>query len=352
MSKRQIKSLRLLFTLLVLALFYFLEERPITSSNEPILLYASACHDDLRKVYLDAIHQANESIYLIMYSLSDEKVIQALNRKAREGVKITVEYDPSTPQRGYEKLISIKRIPIDMNGLMHQKILIIDGARVWIGSANFTTESLRLHDNLAAGLTSPELSHTILAESPARLFKIGGQQLEFWNLPRDRKEGLSRLIELIDLAHDSIRIAMYTWTHPELTAAVIRAHKRGVLVEIILDRGQAGGVGRKTTTQLVDSGIPVWLSGGRKLLHHKCLWIDGSILANGSANWTKAAFSKNKDCFFILHDLTEEQQKKLKTMWFRTRALSNKQHLLVFGKGPIIIRNHHLELVGMAAQAA
>ncbi|MCC5832764.1 MAG: phosphatidylserine/phosphatidylglycerophosphate/cardiolipin synthase family protein [Chlamydiales bacterium] len=349
MSKRLIKSLRLIFTLLVVALLFYLEEKPISSSDEPVELYSSACQDDLRKVYLDAINGAEESIYLIMYSLSDDRVIKALNKKAREGIKVVVTHDPTTYQKGYERLKAIKRIPIAISGLMHQKILIVDGKRVWIGSANFTTESLRLHDNLVAGLNSPELAQLILSESFGHTFIIGDQRLEFWSLPRDKKNAFSRLIELIDKAEDSIRVAMYTWTHPELTDAVIRAHKRGVLVEVILDRGQANGVGRITTKRLVEAGLCVWLSSGQKLLHHKCLWVDEKILVNGSANWTKAAFSKNKDCFFILNDLTEDQQNKLRTMWFRTRALSNKEHLLVFGNGPILIRNDEFKLIDMAA---
>jgi len=276
-------------------------------------------------------------------------VIHALNQKAQKGVEITVVHDTSTNQKGYEKLVKIHRQPLKMSGLMHQKILIVDHEKVWIGSANFTTESLRLHDNLVTGLISPELSQTILHEKPQRTFKIGGQLFEFWNLPRDRKEGLTRLIKLIDAAQKTVRVAMYTWTHPLLTEAIIRAHERGVSVELILDRGQANGVGRKALKSLINSGVSVWLSSGHKLLHHKCLWVDGTILVNGSANWTRAAFSRNRDCFFILHNLTEDQQKKMESMWSRTRILANKKHLVVFGQRPQLIWNHQFELVGRAA---
>ncbi len=326
MHKRLIKSSRTLFSLALLGLFFFLQEKPIPSSNEPIQLYASVCHDNLQKIYLNAIEGAQESIYLVMYSLSDDKVIKALNKKAQKGVAITVVHDTSTPQKGYERLVSIKRVPIVMSGLMHQKILVVDNERIWIGSANFTTDSLRLHDNLVARVTSPELSQNILAEDPTQKFKIGGQLLEFYNLPKDKKKGLARLIDLIDHAEHSVRVAMYTWTHPDLTEAVIRAHNRGVTVEIILDRGQANGVGRKATKALVDAGVAVWLSSGQKLLHHKCFWLDENILINGSTNWTRAAFTKNKDCFFILHDLTEDQKDKMRTLWKRTRILSKKEH--------------------------
>jgi phosphatidylserine/phosphatidylglycerophosphate/cardiolipin synthase-like enzyme len=326
--KRLINLFRLLFIPLVLALLFYLQERPIPSSDAPIELYATATHDDLRKIYLDAIEQAKESIYLFMYSLSDEKMISALNQKAEEGVAITVIHDSSTDQSGFDRLDSIQHFGLEINGLMHQKILITDQEKVWIGSANFTSESLRLHDNLVAKVMSPELSKTLLYTLPAHTFTIGGQLFEMWILPEERREGLHRLLSLIEGARHSIRVAMYTWTHPELTEAIIRAHQRGVSVEVILDRGQANGVGRKSLKRLINARVPIWLSTGQKLLHHKCMWVDGEILVNGSANWTGAAFSRNKDCFFILHDLTKEQKAKLEQMWLRTRILSRKKELL------------------------
>ncbi|MCH9627831.1 MAG: Cardiolipin synthase [Chlamydiales bacterium] len=325
MLNRLIKPARILFTLLILLLFFYLEERPTLSSNEPVQLYASACHDDLCKVVLNAIQGASESIYLVMYSLNENKVIKALNQKAKEGVEVTVVYDPTTPQEGYEKLVGIKRLPIKISGLMHKKILIVDQERILVGSANFTRGSLRSHDNLVVGATSAELSRVIQNEEPEKQFIVGGQRLEFWSLPRDKKEGLTRLIGLIEGAQKTIQVAMYTWTHPVLTEAIVQAHQRGVHVEVILDRGQANGVGRKALQSLVNSGVPIWLSTGRKLLHHKCLVVDNAVLVNGSANWTRAAFSRNHDCFFVLQDLSEAQQEKLATLWKRTRILSTRK---------------------------
>lgn len=321
--KKKSVTLRWLFTLFVLVGLYYLQDKPLISSGQPIELYET--HDQLRNLYLSAIKNAKKSIHVTIYSLSDQSLINALNEKCTDGVSIEVIHDAKTDQTGFNKLQSIEHYGLEMNGLMHQKILIIDGESVWIGSANFTTESLRLHDNLVSKVASPELAHTLLNSQPNRKFIIGNQLFEIWRLPEERDEGLERLLALIQGATKTIRVAMYTWTHPILTEAICAAHKRGVGVEILLDRGQAEGVGKATLKALVKSGVPVWLSGGQKLLHHKCMWIDGKILVNGSANWTRAAFSRNKDCFFILHDLTEAQLAKLEQMWKRTRVLSKKK---------------------------
>lgn len=321
--KKKSVTLRWLFTLLVLAGIYYFQERPVVSSNLPIELYET--NDHLRNLYLSAIQGAKESIHLTMYSLSDQSLINALNQKSREGVSIQVIHDAKTDQTGFNKLQSIEHHGLEMSGLMHQKILIIDKENVWIGSANFTTESLRLHDNLVSKVISPELAQTLLNHQLNRNFLIGNQLFEMWQLPEDKDAGLERLLALIQGATKTIRVAMYTWTHTGLTDAICAAHKRGIKVEIILDRGQAEGVGKKALKKLTRSGVPVWLSSGQKLLHHKCMWVDEKTLVNGSANWTKAAFSRNKDCFFILHNLTEEQNAKLEQMWKRTRVLSKKK---------------------------
>ena len=40
-----------------------------------------------------------------------------------------------------------------------------------------------------------------------------------------------------------------------------------------------------------------------------------NILEIGSANWTKAAFKQNDDCFLIIHDLADEQRQSMQKLW-------------------------------------
>ncbi len=249
-----------------------------------------------------------------------------LKEKADAGIDATVIHYPSTPQFGFQKLgEKVHCIPRNGNGLMHQKILVIDQEKIWLGSANFTTQSLRVDANLVIGVGSPALAETIAQRSASHPhhFSVGGQQLEFWSLPEDKNEALARITTLLDTAEKTIRVAMFTWTHPELTDAIIRAHRRHVSVEVVMDAHQAQGVCEKSFKELKKAGIPLRMNAGSELLHHKFAYIDGRILINGSANWTKAAFSKNDDCFLILHDLCESQVKKMEQIWHAIRATSN-----------------------------
>ena len=108
---------------------------------------------------------------------------------------------------------------------------------------------------------------------------------------------------------------MFTWTRFDLADAVISAKKRGVNVEVILDRNASNGVSQKIAKKLLEGGISVRVNQGQELLHHKLLLIDNETLVNGSANWTKAAFTNNDDFFLILSPLTDSQRKALDEMW-------------------------------------
>ncbi len=326
---KQMKVARWLCSILIVVVcFYLTESRQyaeIKAGDSPVL-YSSICNDNLEEIFCEAIKEAKKSVLLVIYSLSDAKLIHALNKQAREGIEVDVIHDSTTPPWGFRKLCPhVHAVAIKLSGLMHQKILIIDQEKVLIGSANMTAESLKLHDNLVVGLINPELAAAIDNDLPFLSFSTGNQLAEYWNLPQKGKEGVKRLIELIDQATTSIRVAMFTWTHQELTRAIICAHNRGVHVEIILDRGQATGAGLQTYEKLLASGLDVSLSSGLGLLHHKFAWIDEKILINGSANWTQAAFSRNRDCFLILYPLTETQNQKMHTLWQKTKAASTHE---------------------------
>ena len=332
---RPITLIRLLATFVCAILIFYLTEQhdlEAIKPGEPPVLYANVCHDDLEKLFTEAIQEAERSVFLVIYSLSDPKLIRALNSQAKKGINVTVMHDISTHQTGFQKLSThIENVGIKRSGLMHQKILVVDQHKVWIGSANMTTDSLKVHDNLVVGVIDHDLASAILCQQPYALLNIGGQRVEYWDFPKKGKDGVQRLTELIDGARKTIRVAMFTWTHPDLTTAVIRAHRRGIDVQVVHDHGQAMGVCTETITRLAQAGIDIRLSSGLGLLHHKFAWIDDEILINGSANWTLSAFSRNRDCFIILHELTAIQNAKLKEVWEKTFSLKKELHQSLSG---------------------
>lgn len=299
----------------------------LPENGKPAEFYANQLNDDLRHVFLSGINDAKKSILLIIYTLSDKQIIQALKQKSEEGIDVQVICDAKGCPHIKSKLGSqVKVCKRISNGIMHQKILVVDGDKSWIGSANMTNESLRIHGNLVNAFHSQNIASTIREKAnlmideenesivPARFFKIGDQNIELWFLP-DNQNAVNTLIKLINSAQKTIRVAMFTWTRHDIANAIIEADKRGVKVEMALDYQTSKGASEKIVKLFRRKGIPVRLSQGSALLHHKFLYIDDSILVNGSANWTKAAFTQNDDCFIILHNLTKHQRETMQNLW-------------------------------------
>ncbi|MBS0621493.1 MAG: hypothetical protein JSR80_00830 [Verrucomicrobia bacterium] len=268
---------------------------------DPPALY----HKNLGPLLTNAIKQAKTSVHLTIFSLNDPHILAELAHARKRGCEVIVICDrgQSCPFPG-----AIRR---KAKGLMHRKILIIDKELVWIGSANMTYSSLHIYNNLFLLLGSKELAEALQEGKGVNplLFEGG----EFWLTPD--LQALDRLCTLIEEAKTSLQIAMFTWTSPKLLAKVIQAHRRGVHVQVAIDRSSSRGASSSVVAQLQASGIEVVLGSQNHLLHHKHVLIDQKILAMGSANWTESAFAKNEDCLLILHSLNEQQHKTLKSAW-------------------------------------
>lgn len=321
--------LGLIFFALVLSLFSLWESDLHSRAPEgdaPAVFYAHECNDDLRKVITNALKGADHSIFLQIYALTDRKIIQLLRTRAEEGLQVTVIYDEDATPKEMVQLLGgkVKKIKDAETGLMHRKVLVIDEEEVFVGSANFTYASFVFHNNLIVGCVNPSLAKSILRPHlfHSHIFALGEQTMEYWMLPQESPQALNRLLTLLQAARVSLFCAMYTWTHPQLTQAVIAAKERGVDVEVILDEGQSKGANRTCVTSLALAGVPVRIATHSDLLHHKYALIDGTTLVHGSANWTRAAFGKNREALLILFDLVPEQREKMAQMQRALRALS------------------------------
>jgi phosphatidylserine/phosphatidylglycerophosphate/cardiolipin synthase-like enzyme len=180
---------------------------------------------------------------------------------------------------------------------------------------------------MVAGIASEELARYIseIAEADAwqvkrdkehegKTIMVGNQKVEFWALPAG-ENGVNRISELIQGAKKSIRVAMFTWTRQDFANAIIQAKLKGIDVQVAIDQGTSKGASSKIVKLIASKGIPIYHNHAGSLLHHKFLFIDDITLVNGSANWTKAAFQQNKDCFIVIHDLSEQQRRKVQSVW-------------------------------------
>jgi phosphatidylserine/phosphatidylglycerophosphate/cardiolipin synthase-like enzyme len=94
-------------------------------------------------------------------------------------------------------------------------------------------------------------------------------------------------------------VQAYSFTSTPIAKALLEAHKRGVDVEVILDKSQKTH-NYSSATFLANSNIPTFIDSIHAIAHNKIMIIDGKIVITGSFNFTKSAESKNAENLLIL----------------------------------------------------
>ena len=102
-------------------------------------------------------------------------------------------------------------------------------------------------------------------------------------------------------AKRTILVQAYSFTSAPIAKALLDAHKRGVQVQVILDKSQRSGeifFCRLSANQ----GVPVMIDANHAIAHNKVIVIDGETVLTGSFNFTKAAQEKNAENLLIIRD--------------------------------------------------
>lgn len=111
------------------------------------------------------------------------------------------------------------------------------------------------------------------------------------------KDISSHIQEQLDNAQDEIKIAMAWFTSNELFEALKSCLKRKVSVSLlILDDPINWAPYAPDFNQLIEMGATLKVADSSQgLMHHKFCIIDGTLLINGSYNWTYYAETRNSE---------------------------------------------------------
>ncbi len=292
-------------------LFTFLSR---LSTDERFFL-SSQERKDIKNFLLKKLKKERGEILLSIYALTDPDLIKALNTQISNDNSVSIwteaKHLPSLKKKLNEKVRLIQR---PQKGLMHHKILLI-GSHCFLGSANLTSTSLRMHDNLMIDIYSPPLSFALkkmLLQYPIGS-KFVSPTLTLYLLPH--YEALSEVLSAIENAEFEIQVCFFTFTHPQIANALIEAHKRGVQIKVLIDALSSQGASSKTAQYLKAHGISLYVNRGTQLMHHKICFIDRKKFIFGSCNWTKSAFKKNNDFIACLKQLSDKEKKWIESLF-------------------------------------
>lgn len=106
------------------------------------------------------------------------------------------------------------------------------------------------------------------------------------------------IIREINHAGDEIFVQAYSFTSTPIAEALLNAHKRGVRIEILLDKSQRSQK-YSSSDFFAHAGIPTFIDSDHAIAHNKIMIIDGTTLITGSFNFTRAAEEKNAENLLI-----------------------------------------------------
>ncbi|RCL02960.1 MAG: Cardiolipin synthase [Candidatus Tokpelaia sp. JSC161] len=128
---------------------------------------------------------------------------------------------------------------------------------------------------------------------------------------------LNLVLKGIAKAQSSILIAAYSFTSKPIASALLKAHKRGVQVEIVADQKE-NRKAYSAVSFMANQGIPVRLNNHFQILHDKFMIIDGQHLETGSFNYTAAATNRNAENVLLLLNvkpLADQFTHEWKILW-------------------------------------
>lgn len=106
------------------------------------------------------------------------------------------------------------------------------------------------------------------------------------------------IVRSIDSAKSRIRMQAFLFSNKEITGALIRAHQRGVKVDVIIDKKMPKKK-PNTTEDLIEAGVPTFFDTAHRTAHDKIIIVDDDIVLTGSFNFVKVAETKNGENLLI-----------------------------------------------------
>jgi phosphatidylserine/phosphatidylglycerophosphate/cardiolipin synthase-like enzyme len=299
-------------------------------------------NNGIDRFILPLIEGASQTIDVVSFDVNLPSIVKALIAAQKRGVQVRVIYDGENGDAEVDNdfvgqfngVDALSKADVGMvdggrsNGLMHNKMIIIDGRTLVMGSWNVSYNDTYRNNNNVLVITAPEIianyqakfnegfeqdlfgTHALVGP-PNPKMTIDGVAVENYFSPKD--EVMAKLVDYVLAAKKSIHFYAFTYTHADLSGAMISQFQNGLDVQgVIENRGASQGA----LVPLYCAKVPVKTDGNKYTMHHKVIVIDGEIVITGSFNFTKSADEANDDNILVIHSpalakLYEEEYQRI-----------------------------------------
>ncbi|MDD5140555.1 MAG: phospholipase D family protein [Verrucomicrobiales bacterium] len=110
------------------------------------------------------------------------------------------------------------------------------------------------------------------------------------------------VVENVGKAKSTVLVQAYSFTSAPIAKALVDAAKRGVKVQVILDKSQRTEK-YSGADFLLHEGVPTFIDAKHAIAHNKIMVIDSHTILTGSFNFTKAAEENNAENLLVIEDM-------------------------------------------------
>lgn len=277
-----------------------------SSTDLQIFVEPDAGHDPI----LDLLNEAEKSIRMEMYLLTDEDIIDALKDARKRGVDVRLILE----ERAYQNESDFKAVLDELNKtkisvmtsnpaffLTHEKAIVIDDRVGVIMTLNqdrkaFTKNRefgiIDRHPNEVAEITSvfeADWNRTPAALSDSDLI---------WS-PESSRE---KILALIDGAENTLEIENEEMQDAEVEEHLITAVARGVDVRVVMSPTLSGeDANAQGQNKITEAGAKLHLVE-EPYIHAKIIIADNSTAFVGSQNFSPTSLDKNRELGLLVRD--------------------------------------------------
>jgi len=268
----------------------------------------------------DAIANAQKSVWVEIYLLSDRSAIRALEDAAHRGldVRVMLEQHPygggPSPRRTMDQLSAagIRVQPTSPSfALTHEKGMIIDSTTAYIMTSNFTRSALGGTSGGSGSFVNRE--YDIVDTNPQDVQTVidifnadwarSNVQLNDPNLVVSPINSRNAFTSLINSAHNTLLMEAEEMKDNDVEQALVNTARRGVHIQVILPaaRGSSGDSNSQGISMIRQGGMQV-KEDSRLYMHAKMMVVDGQKAFVGSENISAQSLDQNRELGIIVSD--------------------------------------------------
>jgi phosphatidylserine/phosphatidylglycerophosphate/cardiolipin synthase-like enzyme len=109
------------------------------------------------------------------------------------------------------------------------------------------------------------------------------------------------VVRALDAAKNTVFVQAYSFTNMPIAEALGRAHQRGVVVHVILDKSNLTE-NYSDADFVAHHGISTLIDSRHQIAHNKIMIIDSEVVITGSFNFTRQAEEHNAENLLVIHD--------------------------------------------------